>query len=183
MQTQSAPTTAADLDSRLKAGSLAGDWVLDSRQSSIGLKSSVLGFVSVKGVFREVSGSGSVTSQGTVSGSVTVAAASIDTKNARRDTHLRSADFFDSDNNPDITFVVHSTRPSGEGAAVTGSLAVRDRTRPLSFYAAVSGLRDDEICLDAEVGINREDYGLTWNLLGMVSVNNTLTIHAVFSKR
>jgi len=40
-----------------------------------------------------------------------------------------------------------------------------------------------EIWLDAEVRINRADFGLTWNLVGMVSLNNTLTIHAVFTLR
>jgi polyisoprenoid-binding protein YceI len=66
---------------------------------------------------------------------------------------------------------------------VTGALTVRGRTRPLSFAAAVS-LRDDaEICLDAEVPVNRADFGLTWNQLGLVSMNNTLTIHAVFTRR
>jgi polyisoprenoid-binding protein YceI len=47
-----------------------------------------------------------VPADGTVNGTVTVAAASIETKNTRRDTHLRSADFFDSGNYPDITFTI-----------------------------------------------------------------------------
>jgi polyisoprenoid-binding protein YceI len=80
-----------------------------------------------------------------------VATASIDTKNTRRDTHLRSADFFDSGNNPDITFTVDSIRPSGQGATVAGALTVRDRTRPLSFDAMVSVPGDGETWLDAEV--------------------------------
>jgi polyisoprenoid-binding protein YceI len=66
---------------------------------------------------------------------------------------------------------------------VTGALTVRDLTRPLSCDAAASGQGDREIWLDAEVVINRADFGLTWNLLGMASMNNTLTIHAVFTRR
>ena len=85
-------------------GALAGEWVLDPRKSSIRLKSSSMwSLTPVNGVFREVRGNGTVFPDGEVSGTVTVAAASIDTKNIRRDTHLRSADFFDSGNNPDIT--------------------------------------------------------------------------------
>ena len=110
-----------------------------------------------------------------------MAAASIDTKITRRDRHLRSADFFDSGNYPDITFTADGVRPSGQGVAVTGALTVRDRTRPLSFNAAATVQGDGEIWLDAEVRINRADFGLTWNLMGMVSLNNTLTIHAVFT--
>jgi polyisoprenoid-binding protein YceI len=168
----------------LKDGALAGEWVLDPRKSSIRLKSrSMWGLVPVNGVFREVSGNGTVSADGEVSGTVTVAAASIDTKNTRRDTHLRSADFFDSGNNPDITFTADGIRPSGQGVAVTGALTVRGRTRPLSFDAAASVHGGGEIWLDAEVHINRADFGLTWNQMGMASMNNTLTIHATFTRR
>ena len=124
----------------------------------------------------------SVAPDGEVSGTVTIAAASIDTKQTRRDTHLRSVDFFDTGNYPDITFTADSVRPSGQGVAVSGALTVRGRTRPLSFDAAPSVHGDGEIWLDARVRINRADFGLTWNLLGMVSAASTITIHAVFTR-
>ena len=73
------------------------------------------GLAPVNGVFSEVSGNGTVSADGEVSGTVRVAAASIDTRNAGRDAHLRSADFFDSGNHPDITFPVDGIRPSGQG--------------------------------------------------------------------
>ena len=66
---------------------------------------------------------------------------------------------------------------------MTGALTVRGRTRPLSFAAAASVRGDGEVWLDAEVIINRADFGLTWNLMGTVSMKNTLTIHATFSRR
>jgi polyisoprenoid-binding protein YceI len=141
------------------------------------------GLAPVNGVFRKVSGNGTVCADGAVSGTVTVAAASIETKNTRRDTHLRSADFFDSGNYPDITFTADGIRPSGQGVAVTGTLTVRDCTRPLSFDAAASVQGDGEIWLDAEVRINRAGFGLTWNRMGMASMHSTLTIHAVFTRR
>jgi len=136
----------------------------------------------VNGVFRDVSGNGAIAAGGEVSGTVTVAAASIDTKNTRRDAHLRSADFFDSGNHPDITFTADDIQPSGRGVAVTGMLTVRGRTRPLSFDAAASVRADGGIRVDAEVHVNRADFGLTWNRMGMISVTNTLTIHAVFTR-
>jgi polyisoprenoid-binding protein YceI len=176
--------TAPALQALLKDGALAGKWALDPRTSSIRLKSRAMGGLArVNGVFREVSGSGTVFPDGEVSGTLTVVAASIDTKNNRRDTHLRSADFFDSGNYPDITFTAEAIRPSGQGVAVTGALTVRGRTRPLSFDAAASVRGDGEVGLDAEVIINRADFGLTWNLMGTVSMNSTLTIHATFSRR
>ena len=183
MQTPSGHLTAPAMPALLKDGALAGEWVLDPRKSSIWLKSKVMGVVPVNGVFREVSGNGTVFPDGKVSGSLTVGAASIDTKNTRRDTHLRSGDFFDSANHPEITFTADGIRPSGQGAAVTGALTVRGRTRPLSFDAAVSGQGDGELWLDAEARINRADFGLTWNLMGMASMHNTITIHATFTRR
>jgi len=183
MQVPSGQRTAPPLSALLNDRSLAGEWVLDPGQSSIRLKNrSAFGLMRVNGVFREVSGDGTVSPDGEVSGTITVASASIDTRNTRRDTHLRSADFFDTGNYPDITFTADSARPSGQGVAVTGALTVRGRTRPLSFDAAASVHGDGEIWLDARVRVNRTDFGLTWNLLGLVSVTSTLTIHAVFTR-
>ena len=182
MQAPSGQMTTPQLQALLKDGALAGDWVLDPGKSSIRLKTKIMGLVPVTGVFRGVSGNGTVSADGEASGTLRVAAASIDTKNTRRDTHLGSADFFDSGNHPDIAFTADSIRPSGRGAAVTGTLTVRGRTRPVSFAAAAS-VHGGEVWLDAEVHINRADFGLTWNLMGMTSMNNTLTIHAVFTRR
>ena len=184
MQAPSWQMTAPAVQALLKDGALAGEWVLDPRKSSIRLKSrSMWGLAHVNGIFGEVSGNGTVSANGEVSGTVTVGAASIDTKNVRPDAHLRSGDFFDSGNHPDISFAVDAIRPSGRGVVVSGALTVRDRTRPLSFDAAAAVHGDGEIWLDAEVRINRADFGLTWNLMGLVSMDNALTIHAVFTRR
>ena len=166
----------------LKDGALAGEWALDPRASSIRLKSKVSGLLPVNGVFREISGHGTVAPDGQASGTLTIVAASVDTKNTRRDTHLRSADFFDIGNHPDITFTADAIRLSGQDVTVTGMLTVRGRTRPLSFEAAASVHGDGEVWLDAEVRVNRTDFGLTWNWLGMVAATSTLTVHAVFTR-
>jgi polyisoprenoid-binding protein YceI len=183
MQPTSERTSATALGALLQEQTLAGEWILDPRKSSIRLNNkSMWGLVPVSGEFRDVSGHGTVTADGEVSGAITVATASIDTKNPRRDTHLRSADFFDSANNPDITFHVDGIRPSGQGVTVTGMLTVRDRTRPLAFEAAVTVGGNGEVWLDAEAHINQTCFGLTWNLLGTVGKDSTLTIHAVFAR-
>jgi polyisoprenoid-binding protein YceI len=165
-------------------GALAGEWVLDPRATSVGLKTkSIGGLVPVNGVFHEVSGSGTVSAGGEVTGILKVAAASIDTKQAKRDAHLRSADFFDTGKYADITFSVSGIEQSDQGVAVTGLLTVRNRTRPLTFVAVASVQGNGEIWLDAGVRINRADFGLTWNRLGLISMTNDLTIHAVFTRR
>jgi polyisoprenoid-binding protein YceI len=182
MHTPSGQRTAPVVQALLKDGALAGEWALDPSASSIRLTSKVFGLLPVNGVFREVSGYGTISPDGQASGTLVIAAASVDTKNTRRDTHLRSADFFDSENHPDIIFIADQIRPSGEDVTVTGMLTVCGRTRPLSFDAAVSVHGDGEIWLDTEVRINRADFGLTWNWLGMVSAISTLTVHVVFTR-
>jgi polyisoprenoid-binding protein YceI len=180
----SGQTTTPDVQALLRDSTLAGEWALDTSTSTIGLKSkSMWGLVPVKGVFREVTGQGTVSAAGEVSGAISVAAASIDTKMKKRDVHLRSKDFFDSDNFPAITFAVAQLTPSGDGVTVAGHLTVRDRTQPISFPAKVSVLGSGEVQLDAAVPVNRADFGLTWNQMGMASMANTITVHAVFRKR
>jgi polyisoprenoid-binding protein YceI len=176
-------TTASALHTMLSQATLAGDWTLDPARSTIALRSkSVWGMVSVNGTFGDVTGQGTISQAGEVSGTLTVAAASIDTKMTKRDDHLRSADFFDADHHPSIVFQVTGVQPAATGVTVSGTLTVRDQTRPVTFDAAVSVHDGTEIWLDAVTQINRTDFGLTWNRLGMSSVHNTLTIHAAFTK-
>jgi polyisoprenoid-binding protein YceI len=187
-------TTGPTLTELLKGRALAGEWTLDPGRSTVALKSrSMWGLVRVNGVFRQVAGAGTVSATGEVRGGITVAAASIDTKNTKRDTHLRSADLLDTGNYPDIRFTVESITPSpGQHLAVTvtvtGTLNIRDRARSLTFDAAAavhghgSGSHGD-VWLDAQVSINRGDFGMDWNVAGLAAMNNTLTIHAVFTSQ
>ena len=178
----SGQSTAPALEALLRDGQFAGNWTLDPSRSEVRLRSkSMWGMVSVKGVFSRVSGSGAVSPAGEVSGTIIVAADSVDTKNKKRDEHLRSADFFDAANHPSITFTADGIKLSGAGVRVTGSLSVRGRTKPVSFDATVS-VHDAEVRLDAEVPVNRADFGLTWNQMGMASMHNTITVHAVFTR-
>jgi polyisoprenoid-binding protein YceI len=170
------------LEELLNDGALAGDWILDASRSAVSFKNrSMWGLIPVRGVFRQVTGNGAVSPAGEVSGSLTIAAASIDTKNAKRDTHLRSADFFDTDNHPDVAYTVQGIRPSRQGVTVSGSLSIRGRTRLVPFGGTATVRGDGEVWLDATVAINRGDFGLVWNPMGLVSMNSTITIHAVFT--
>ena len=180
--------TATTVQALLEDGKLAGTWTLDATRSEVRLETRhTWGLRPLHGVFRQVSGSGTVTTAGDVSGVVTVAAGSIDTKNSIRDKHLRSADFFDIASHPDLTFAVDGVAPD-DGATpadgrvrLTGSLTVRGRTRPASFGATVSAA-DDEVRLDGELQVNRTDFGLTWNRMGIASVDNTIVVRAVCTR-
>jgi len=175
--------TGPALRALLQDGALTGEWVLDPRKSTIRLKTKSLGVIPVNGDFRDVSGHGTVSADGEVTGTLVVASASIETGVSKRDTHLRSAEIFDSGNHPHFTFTVDAVRPSGQDITVTGELTVRGRTKPLSFDAATTAAGPGEVCLDAQVRLNRADFGVRWKGDGLVSRTNTLIIHAVFTRR
>jgi polyisoprenoid-binding protein YceI len=161
-----------------------GSWVLDGSRTEIRLTSkSMWGLAPVKGVFRQFSGDGTVSPSGDATGTITVAARSIDTGHNGRDNHLRSADFFDADSYPTITFTVDKVTAAGNGLTVAGQLSVRDRTRPVSFDVSISRFDGKEAHLDGELHVNRADFGLTWNRMGAASMNNTITVHAVFTRQ
>lgn len=96
-------------------------------------------------------------------------AASIDTRDTNRDNHLRSADFFDSENHPAITFKSKKIEPaSNDEYRVLGDLTIRGVTREVPFNAEYSGQLKDaygkqRAGLTAKASINRKDFGLTWN--------------------
>lgn len=174
--------TSAAVQASLAGGEFAGSWTLDPARSEVQLKTRhTWGLLPLNGVFGEVSGNGAVTAAGDVTGTVTVAAESVATKNKQRDKHLRSADFFDIANHPHLVFAVDGITPADGGVRVTGSLTVRDRTRPVSFDATVSSA-DGEVALDGEIPVNRADFGLTWNWLGIASMHSTIVVHAVFTR-
>jgi polyisoprenoid-binding protein YceI len=174
---------ASETQALLADGKLAGAWALDGARSSVRLRTkSVWGLAKVNGVFGQVAGAAVISAAGEATGTITVAAASIDTGVKKRDDHLRSADFFDAAKYPDITFSAASVTLSGENATVAGTLTVRDQTRPVTVSGAVSANGTDELSLDAELPVNRSQYGLSFNQLGMMSMDNTITIHAVFAR-
>ena len=174
---------ASDLQALVQDGALTGSWTLDPARSEVLLETRhTWGLRPVHGIFRQISGNGTVTAAGQVTGTLTVAAGSIDTKSRMRDKDLRSAKLFDIARHPDITYTVDSIQPAGDSARVTGHLTVRGQTRPLPFDAKVSAAAG-EVRLDAEIPVNRADFGLTYSPLRMASLHNTLTIRALFTRQ
>jgi polyisoprenoid-binding protein YceI len=181
--TTPAPSTSAAVREQLANGSLVGHWTLDPARSTATLRSkSMWGLAPVKGVFHDVEGSGTVSPAGEVTGTVALPTGALDTKNKKRDTHLRSDDFFLTEKYPAITFTVSSIAPASDGVTITGTLTVRDRSLPMTLPAAVALAGDGEVQLDATVEVDRSEFGLTWNQMGMASMKNTITVHAVLTK-
>jgi len=110
--------------------------------------------------------------------------ASINTKDEGRDNHLRSADFFDVENYPNITFVSTGVRQQGGDFLVDGDLTIKDVTKPVTFEVEFGGFGTDpwgnyKAGATAKTVINREDFGLTWNAAleaGGVMVSDKITL-------
>lgn len=167
------------------ADAAAGHWVLDPAHSSVRFRSkSIWGLVTVKGGFGAISGEGEVGADGAAHGTVTVQTTSVDTKNPKRDTHLRSEHFFASEEHPALVFTATSVTPTAgaaDGAVeVSGDLTVRGTSRPLSFPARVTAASAREVTLEAEVTVVRADFGMTWNQLGMLGGSTVATVTARF---
>jgi polyisoprenoid-binding protein YceI len=176
------PLEHSALQAQLGDGSLAGSWTLDPARSEVVLHTRhTWGLLPLQGKFGKVSGHGTITEAGDASGVITVTAESVDTKNPQRDKHLRSPAFFDIANHPDITFAADSVTLTDGGARVAGTLTVRGNARPVSFDARV-GTDDGALILDGELPVNRADYGLTWNFLGIATMHSTIAVHAVFTR-
>ena len=101
---------------------------------------------------------------------VEIGSASVSTGNEDRDAHLRSADFFDVERFPTIRFTSTAVAALPDNTwQLDGELTVRDTTRPVTLTVSfeggdVSPLGDERIGFSAEAEINREDFGLTWNV-------------------
>ena len=100
--------------------------------------------------------------------SVTIDASTIDTSNERRDNHLRSADFFEVERFPNITFVSKSIERTADGLVMVGDLTMRDVTREVRVPFELSGPVDTgngqrRIGAEATLRVNRFDFGLQWN--------------------
>jgi polyisoprenoid-binding protein YceI len=161
-----------------------GAWVLDPARTRVGIQHKTMwGMVTVKGGFTRADGEGEVLPDGSASGTLTIEAASVDTGHAKRDAHLRSADFFDTDRHATLVFTAHSATPDPRGAVeIAGELTVRGTTRPLAFTATAPGATADEVTLTAELSVDPADFGLTWNRLGMMKGQTAITVEVHFTR-
>lgn len=116
---------------------------------------------------------------------VDVDVASIDTREEKRDAHLRSADFFDAENHPTMRFVSTAVEPTGNGTyRLTGDLTIRGTTRPVTLAVEQTGAGkdpwgNDRLGFSVKGSIARSEWGLTWNQAleaGGVLVSDTIEI-------
>jgi polyisoprenoid-binding protein YceI len=166
---------------------LTGTYTIDAAHSRFGFVARHAMVTKVRGAFNEFEGSAVIdgVDPSNSSVNVTLQVASVDTRNAQRDNHLRTNDFLDVDNFPVITFA--STSVSHEGGndfVVTGDHTIKDVTKsvaiPLEFQgAAKDPFGNDRIGFEGSIVINRKDWGVSWNAAletGGVLVSEKVTL-------
>lgn len=146
-------------------------WAIDPAHSLVEFAVKHMMIATVKGRFTGVEGTITADpddlSQTEVS--VRIDAATVDTREQQRDEHLRSADFFEVETFPEITFAsTDVTHVSEDEYKLTGDLTIRDVTRPVSLDVTFNGSGKDpwgnqRLGFSAEGKVNRKDFGLTWN--------------------
>ena len=165
----------------------SGTYAIDPSHSRIGFVTRHAMITKVRGAFTDLAGSGTFDAEHPERSSlqVTIQTASVDTGSNDRDQHLRSADFFDVEQYPTITFTSTTVAPKGDDVyTVTGDLTIKDVTRSVSFDLEITGTATDpfgnhRLGLEGSVQVNRKDWGLTWNALleaGGVLVSEKVTL-------
>lgn len=147
-----------------------GTWNVDPVHSSVEFHVKHLGIATVKGKFKEFQGTLEVNDGGSTSAYGTVQVASVDTGEPQRDAHLRSADFFDAENLPEIAFHSTSIVPTGdEEFEIAGDFTIHGVTRPITLAATLEGTETDHqgnprVGVSATAQINRSDYDMRFNM-------------------
>jgi polyisoprenoid-binding protein YceI len=162
-----------------------GHWTLDPGRSEVTFHSpSFWGLLKVKGRFTKLTGSGRATGPDGVSGEFTIDAASVSTGIGKRDQHLRSADFFDVEKFPKIEVIVASADSTGPAAVeLHADLTIKGMARHVDLPAEVTTLADGAVRLTVATALNRLDFGVDGNLLGMMGDTTDLEATAVFVRQ
>jgi polyisoprenoid-binding protein YceI len=146
-----------------------GVWNVDTSHSQVGFVARHLMIAKVRGQFRTFSGSITVAEnplESTVEANVDLS--SVDTGDAGRDEHLRSADFFTVEQHPEMTFVSTGVKEDGDDYLLFGDLAINGVSRQVEFKLEFDGVTGDpwggtRAGFTAQAEINRKDWGLEWN--------------------
>lgn len=146
-----------------------GVWNVDPSHSRVGFVARHLMIAKVRGQFRDFSGTITVTDdplESSVAASVDLS--SVDTGDAGRDEHLRSADFFTVDHHPQMTFASTGLKPDGDDYLLFGDLTINGVTHQVEFSLEFDGVAPDpwggtRVAFTAEADVNRKDWGIEWN--------------------
>lgn len=160
----------------------AGVWNLVPERSALQfITRSVWGLIRVKGHFTQVSGDAQITGKGAVFGRLDIQTASLRTGIRKRDAHLRSADFFDVERFPQVSVVVTAVQPTtANSAELQTSVSVKDTTTSLLLPVVIVSTDDGAVRISTKTTLDRDEFGLGWNRLGMAGKTTTVIAEAVF---
>ena len=150
-------------------GMTPGTWTLDPAHTEVAFSVRHAGISKVRGVFSDVSGELNVAEDASQSnGQVVVGMNSVDTKNETRDNHVRSAEFFDVENHPQMTYKITGLELNDGEGTVTGELTLRGVTKPVKLDAEFNGVAVDAFGVTragftASTSISRKEFNVTWN--------------------
>jgi polyisoprenoid-binding protein YceI len=152
-------------------GTVSGTYTIDPAHSRIGFVARHAMVTKVRGSFNDFAGTGHFDVENPAAShvEVTIQAASIDTRNADRDAHLRSNDFFDMEQHPEIHFVSTAVEPLDPAHyRVVGDLTIKGVTQPVTVDveytgAAVDPFGNHRIGFEGGATVNRKDWGVNWN--------------------
>ena len=151
-----------------------GAWRLDPDRSSVEFHvRHFYGLVTVKGHFDRYEGRLDLGAQ--PAAELTIEADSLDTRLPKRDKHLRSADFFDVDNHPQVRFVSDSATLDGDALKVHGQLHAAGKHIPLELDATVRNV-DGELEIEAITHADHRELGMTWSPLGILRAPSKLIV-------
>ena len=150
---------------------ISGDYTLDASHTRLGFSARHAMVTTVRGQFKEFTGVAHVDTQNPANSKVevTIDATSIDTGNEQRNGHLSSADFFEVEAHPQITFVSTEVERADETTwVITGDLTIKGTTKPVTIEFEQTGSARDpfgnlRVGFEGSTAINRKDWGLTWN--------------------
>lgn len=148
----------------------SGTWTIDPGHAEVGFVGRHFGLTKVRGRFTEIEGTVTIREPLDMSEvHVVIDMASVSSGSQTRDDHLRSDDFFDVANHPQAVFRSTGVVTDGAEARMTGELTIKGVTRPLTLDAEYLGHATDpwgaeRAVFSASGTINREDWGLTWNM-------------------
>jgi polyisoprenoid-binding protein YceI len=165
----------------IASGTATGRWVLDPAGSRADFYvRHFWGAITVHGWFDRMTGSGTVDPDGALTGSIAIAADSLDSGNGQRDRHLRSADFFDATDHPEVIVTLTSATPTAQGAlSCTGTLEAAGRVQPIEFTAQAQ-ISEDAVVLSGEITVDRSVFGMTWRPMRVASLAARATVTARF---
>ena len=168
------------------APAITGTYAIDPTHSRIGFAARHAMVTKVRGSFNQFEGAGFFDAETPANSrlEVTIQSASIDTRNADRDAHLRSNDFFDMESYPTIRFSSTEVASGGSAYRVTGDLTIKGVTKSITLDLELTGPAQDpygntRFGLEGSTVINRKDWGVNWNAAldaGGVLVSEKVTL-------